>query len=212
MADEHLESRRIGRALAAQSHELKNVLAIVGESAGLMEDLLELAQAQGYSLPETVAPAFERSMRSITAQVSRGHRLCTDLNIMAHMSDWRENGALPLVDLGEVGALAVRYMERPARQSEVTLEPCDASGHKTAADPLALLTALMALLESAWQGLAPGAIMKLDETPGTAILELDPGPAPEEISPEAAVLARAAGLELSQNDGRLRVTLKEGVQ
>lgn len=210
MSDHFLESRRIGKALASQSHELKNVLAIVGESVGLMEDLLEMAQSKGVALPDTVSPAFERSMNAITAQVARGHKLCTDLNILAHMSDWREQGKEPLVDLGEVGALAARYMERPARQNQVTLLAPEACDRKAAADPVALLTALMALLECSWQALDPDSSLRLLAVPGSLALDIDPAPVAESLTDEVRSMLAMARLELEENNGRLRVSLKEG--
>lgn len=210
MPEQYLESLRIGRALAAQSHELKNVLAICGESAGLLEDLFEIAQSEGLELPENLRAAAQRSLGSITAQVGRGHRLCTDVNTMAHMSDWRQEGAAPQVDAGNVAALAVRFMERPARQNEVTLISCEPCGFSVTADPLACLTAFMAVLESAWQGLGAGSELRVTALAGEPAVELEQELAVEDLSEEARALAAQAGLDLAAVNGRLRLTLKEG--
>lgn len=210
MPEGYLESMRIGRALAAQSHELKNVLAIVGESAGLLEDLFEMAAAEGLTLPENLAAATDKSLRSISTQVARGHRLCTDLNTMAHMPDNRQDAQLPSIDLGHVAALAVRFMERPARQSEITLLAPEPAGYTSPGDPLVCLTALMALLESVWQGLSPDTELAVQSVPGTASVEFIPAAAADSLSDEARQLCEQAGLEVSPSDGGLRVTLKEG--
>ncbi len=211
MPEHYLEILRIGRALASQSHELKNVLAICGESAGLMEDLFEMLQSEGVELPENLRAAVERSLNSIQTQVGRGHRLCTDVNTMAHMSDWRQEGVAPQVDAGEVAMLAVRFMERPARQNEVTLIACEPCGHTVTADPLACLTAFMALLESAWQSLAAASELRVRALAGEPAVELECDLAVGDISEEARKLAAQAGLDLAPANGRLRATLKEGV-
>jgi C4-dicarboxylate-specific signal transduction histidine kinase len=72
-----------GSITASFSHEINNVVAIIAELAGLMEDLLQVAD-QGHP------PPFER-FRGITerigTQVKRGEEMIKRLNRFAHTMD-----------------------------------------------------------------------------------------------------------------------------
>jgi nitrogen fixation/metabolism regulation signal transduction histidine kinase len=73
----------MGKITAGVTHEMKNVLAIIKESAGLMEDLMALDK--GDSLPHK--EKFLRSLSRIADQVARGVDLSTRLNLFAHAPD-----------------------------------------------------------------------------------------------------------------------------
>jgi hypothetical protein len=73
----------MGRITAGVTHEIKNVLAIIKESAGLMEDLFELSKDHAPPPREK----FLRTLTRITEQVRRGVDLATNLNEFAHTSD-----------------------------------------------------------------------------------------------------------------------------
>jgi C4-dicarboxylate-specific signal transduction histidine kinase len=73
----------MGQITAGVTHEFKNVLAIIKESAGLLEDLISLAK-------DGAPPSKEKCMRTlnrISEQVSRGVALSTNLNSFAHTCD-----------------------------------------------------------------------------------------------------------------------------
>jgi hypothetical protein len=77
------ESAFMGTITAGVTHEMKNVLAIVKESAGLMEDLLSLTNESEFSHKEK----FFRVLGNIGQQVARGVELSTRLNRFAHSAD-----------------------------------------------------------------------------------------------------------------------------
>jgi C4-dicarboxylate-specific signal transduction histidine kinase len=73
----------LGSVTASFSHEINNVMAIIGELAGLMEDLLRVAD-QGHSLQfERIKGISER----IGTQVKRGEEMIKRLNRFAHTMD-----------------------------------------------------------------------------------------------------------------------------
>lgn len=75
--------RFFGQMSAAISHEFKNVIAIINENAGLLEDMLSMAQ-QGVPLQD------EKLMRiaaSVTRQVQRADGIVQAMNRFAHSVD-----------------------------------------------------------------------------------------------------------------------------
>lgn len=103
-----------GRITAGFTHEFKNVLATVRESAGLMEDIL--AMTQGASSPHQARLA--RSISIIMAQVNRGNELLSGLNRFAHGPDHPGKARL---DLNEIVEQMVVLSQRFARLKGVTL-------------------------------------------------------------------------------------------
>jgi signal transduction histidine kinase len=77
------EAEFMGRITASATHELRNVLAIVKESAGLVEDLVKASETRG---PPDAARLLKATGR-IEAQVARGAELVTRLNRFAHSLD-----------------------------------------------------------------------------------------------------------------------------
>ncbi len=202
-----LESMLLGRALAAMSHELKNVLAIAGEGAGLMEDILEIADEQNCSLPENMSKRFTKALDSIKDQVARGHCLTSDMNKVAHFPDTRLESGLPLVDIGETAALAMRLTARRANQGKVSFLQPAASGAGLPADPQLCLAALLALLEWALTTAAPESTLAAEVAPGMQSLEIFGVYFPKQFTSDVEELAKAAGLEIQAENERVRVTL-----
>ena len=72
-----------GRISASISHEIKNVLAIVNENAGLLEDFSIMAEG---GMP--LDPARLKKMAStVMNQVSRGDEIIKNMNRLAHSID-----------------------------------------------------------------------------------------------------------------------------
>lgn len=83
-SDPQTEIAFFGRITAGVTHELKNVLAIINESSGLMQDLMALSK-------ETPAyhDRFQKALTSIKGQIQRGQSLIARLNRFAHTPDSR---------------------------------------------------------------------------------------------------------------------------
>lgn len=77
------ETAFMGKITAGATHEMKNVLAIIKESAGLMEDLLNVGQKDSFQLREK----FVKILSRIGDQVTHGVNLANALNGFAHNPD-----------------------------------------------------------------------------------------------------------------------------
>ncbi len=190
------ESMLLGRALAAMSHELKNVLAIIGEGAGLMDDIMEIAEEQGCALPDTMNKRFSKALKSIHEQVARGHRLTTDMNRLAHLPDTRLDADKPMVDLGEAANLAMRLTLRRASQGKVVFQHTAATDSPVSLDPQLCLAALLALLEWMLETAEPNSTISAVPVPGTPSLEFVGAQFPKYLNMDVEELAKEAGLEI----------------
>jgi signal transduction histidine kinase len=104
----------IAGVTASATHEIRNVLAIVRESAGLIEDLVR-------STPDRASPdrdAVIRALQRIDAQVGRGAGIVAALNRFAHGLEATEGS----LDLAEEAAHAVALGRRSAGQRRHGLE------------------------------------------------------------------------------------------
>ena len=74
------EAAFMGKITAAATHEIRNVLAIIQESGGLIEDMIRFYEESGKLKPDHLLRSVER----IGLQVNRGAELMTALNRVAH--------------------------------------------------------------------------------------------------------------------------------
>lgn len=138
-----------GRITAAFTHEMKNVLAIVKESAGLMEDLLSLAQNASHPHRER----FARALGTIAAQTKRGIELSNRLNRFAHSAD--TNAAT--IDAHETLEQIVFLSERFARLKGVRLNLQPGAGSLAVTlSPVAFQMAVFGCLELCWETAGSG--------------------------------------------------------
>jgi C4-dicarboxylate-specific signal transduction histidine kinase len=82
-APEDREAAFVAQVTAGTTHEIRNILAIVKESAGLIEDLIDAFNRRG-SLDQD---KLMRSLGRIDAQVARGTELLSNLSRFAHSLD-----------------------------------------------------------------------------------------------------------------------------
>jgi hypothetical protein len=116
-----------GKVTASVTHEIQNVLAIIKERAGLMQDLLAL----GGTLPaQDLTDRIKTSLEAIQTQVKRGVRLTSGLNGFAHTAD-HDRIEIDIPDL--VGRL-VFITERLTRGKEIVTQAVPSTR------PLPLLT------------------------------------------------------------------------
>jgi len=86
--------RFFGEISASVSHEIKNVLAIINENAGLLQDMVMMIEKGMPLSPERLS----KLAQSILRQVSRGDRIVKGMNQFAHSADHPTE----TVDIGEV--------------------------------------------------------------------------------------------------------------
>jgi C4-dicarboxylate-specific signal transduction histidine kinase len=101
----------MGKVTAGVTHEMKNVLAIIKESAGLMQDLLEV------SPEDKLKNKFIRVLSNIEQQVARGVDISTRLNAFAHSPDKKESEII----LREAAKELVFFSQRRARLKGIAL-------------------------------------------------------------------------------------------
>jgi C4-dicarboxylate-specific signal transduction histidine kinase len=147
----------LGRITAAFTHEMKNVLAIIKESGGLMEDLLTLNQ----ETPFPHKDRFVRCLATIQAQTNRGVELSNRLNRLAHSPDEE----VATVDLNEILDQVVFLSERFARLKGVTLSlNLHEEALNVVVSPLRLQMAVFSCLECCWRSMAAGGSVALSVT------------------------------------------------
>jgi C4-dicarboxylate-specific signal transduction histidine kinase len=115
-----------GKVTASVSHEIKNVLAIINESAGLLDDFTLMA-AKGKPVNQELLNSLPGKIR---AQVQRADGIMKNINRFAHSIDEPEM----VVEVREVVELVLALAQRYASQKGVALEAIPATG------PISLLT------------------------------------------------------------------------
>jgi len=160
----------LAKVTAGFTHEIKNVLAIIKESSGLMEDLLALTPPGAFPHQER----FLRAVASVLNQVERGVSLSTRLNGVAHSPDVPVT-TLDAVELVEgMAALSERF----ARLKRVTLKAESPGAPLTVVtSPLKLRMAVFMAMECAWSHMPQGGEIRLgvrDDGRGNAVIQLQP--------------------------------------
>lgn len=112
-----MDSREVafmGQITAGVTHEVKNVLAIIKESSGLLQDIVRFSK--GATAPK--AEQIEKAVSRIQAQVARGNEQLASLNWLAHSMSDRGSS----VEINEMSSEIVNLMQRLARLKQVELE------------------------------------------------------------------------------------------
>ncbi len=161
----------VARITAAATHEFRNILAIVKESSGLVDDLITRAGS--------VPPDQEKlrwALDRIRLQVARGSDLSTSLNRVMHGLD-REQEPVALPD---ALAHAVRLAQRFARQQQCTIELGEPADEVVVtANVLDLYRALVITLEWCVGRMTEGGTVVVEATPweGRPAVRFSAGPA-----------------------------------
>jgi signal transduction histidine kinase len=206
--------RFYGTMVASISHEVKNVLAIINENIGLLEDYNSLA-ARGVPID----PAkLEQLLLRIKNQVQRGDLIIQNLNRFAHSGD-EPVRKIALGDLvGLVCVLSTRFAT--LRGITLTFEKGAAPTVRTA--PFHLENLIWLCLKSAIEASAPkeaieihieaaaaGACIRISCAPQSAARAADAG-FPSGTERVLADLLKA-GLFLDAAAGQWRLTIPEDI-
>lgn len=103
-----------GLISASVTHEIRNCLAIVNETAGLLEDLAMMVGSDGGLPVERVNPAAA----SVMKQVDRADDIMRDFNVLSHSVDEPVGTA----DCKELVALLVRLSRRQAALKNLNVQ------------------------------------------------------------------------------------------
>ena len=103
-----------GTMTASISHEINNVLAIINENAGLLEDFTLMADKGAPIDPERLKTLAGKIM----TQIRRADTIIKKMNKFAHSVD----GPIKRIDLGDLVELVVALSNRFASMRGITLE------------------------------------------------------------------------------------------
>ncbi len=103
-----------GKIAASVTHELRNVLAVINESNGLMADFLAMTR----DAPFPHRDKFQRSVQKIEEQVRRGVEITSRFNRFAHSMDH----AFADIDLNSILNQTVSLAKRLAALRNVELK------------------------------------------------------------------------------------------
>lgn len=109
------ETAFMGKITAGMTHELRNVLAVIGESVGLVEDILKIKHSKG------IDDRIEKKLVIVKEQILRGQAILTVLNRFAHNADHVLGSLDVRRDIDDM----VVFLERFLRHKGVT---CTVSG------------------------------------------------------------------------------------
>lgn len=97
-------ARFFGEMTASVSHEIKNVMAIINENAGLLEDMVAMNR-QGMPFP---AERIDKLAQSVARQIARADEIIQTLNRFAHSAD----NARETVDAAEMVQFMINLTSR----------------------------------------------------------------------------------------------------
>lgn len=197
------ELRFMGEITPAVTHEMRNVLATIRESAGLVGDLMEMAPQGSFPGRERVT----RALKSIEEQVERGVELAGKLNRFAHSVDdrWAE---ISLDELVEEICLLLARKARNRKASLVSL--CRGTRVRIQGDPFHLRLLICRCIENCLDETGAGGSVEIEvkgSERGANLKMTSRGPSEKE-EPEAKShrewiekFALNAGIEVLRGEG-----------
>ncbi len=159
-----------GKIAAGVTHELRNVLAVINESSGLMSDLLAMAK----DIPFPNRDRFLRSLSRIEAQVLRGVEITGEFNRFAHSVD----NPVASIDLNEIVQRTVALAKRFAALKNIELQALSSGGPVVVlVSPFLLQMVLTCIVEAAIQHLPGGGaiVLGVDSARGRPAVNIDCG-------------------------------------
>lgn len=151
-----------GKMTAALSHELKNCLAIINESSGLIQDLNALARNGRPLDPDRMDDVTGR----ISRQVVRADGLLKQMNKFGHSVD----RPVQQVDLNDAVRLAVALGAKPAANRMIEIRP------EVSDESVVVTVPFFHLLNMIWQILeAAMTVMDPDTTLGVKVFKNQEG-------------------------------------
>ena len=213
---DHEDAAFVAAITASTTHEIRNVLAIVKESAGLIADMVDVCD-QGGRLDRD---RFMRVVSRIDTQVNRGSELITSLNRFAHSLDEIE-GAIDLNgEVEQVAFLSQRFVRQRNQSVEVAAPD---GGPQVSVSPFRLQMALFAAVECSSDQLSDGGSLVLragihQGHPAVEVTGTVEGTATPVASPAAPAWPRleqlvedlAGSLAVEEDGHRLWITLPAG--
>lgn len=137
-----------GRVSASVSHEIKNVFAVINESAGLIEDFTLMAERGMPIQPERL----QKAANAIQGQIRRGDTIVRNMNAFAHSTD----EPVREVNLNDALELTVALATRLADMRQIGLTIGDSSPVSLSANPFDLTQLLHSSFTAAFDSMEAG--------------------------------------------------------
>jgi hypothetical protein len=183
------DARLIGRLTASATHEMQNILAIIRESSGLMEDLLAMGGGDFAH-----AERFKKGLAVMAEQVERGMALSEQLNYCAHAPEPTAAGA----EVNEAARALIGLSRRHAARGRVALVLAPGrSGLRTSLRAVEVMELLSLAMDCALPLMPQNSelLISVEELGGLAVLRLaGPGHAALRAAECFAELERGARL------------------
>jgi C4-dicarboxylate-specific signal transduction histidine kinase len=200
---EQKEVRFFGQITAAATHEMKNVLAIIKETAGLMEDLAALSD----EMPPPLREKCQNTLSVIQNQIQRGVDISDHLNRFAHSTDVQTASVDLNTAVSQIASLAQRF----ARLKKVELEAEPSRATMTVqVRPVLLLMTLFSCIQCCLNALSPGSRIRIVSEASDAGFEISFVCKGKDSSPEelfSAITAGGVWSELEQTAAALGGTV-----
>ena len=136
-----------GKVNASISHELKNILAVISETAGLLSDLTEAAKNGRALDPEMLSSCSE----GIVEEVQRGFAAIRQMNKFAHSVD----DPVKSIDLAEVVELMVDLSKFLSFASKIRFDRTEAEGVRIFTSPFLLQDLVYQTIIFAFRSVGP---------------------------------------------------------
>ena len=139
------ESQCMARLLASAVHDMRNVLAVIRESAGLAQDLASLAGGKSVSAQGT--ERLSTALGEVQRSIIQGAALSEAMDFMAQAGGMEPGSAGPC-DLARVSRSFCLLAARQARAAQIHLISCETDEPVWAnVPPLAVLRSLLEVFD-----------------------------------------------------------------
>jgi signal transduction histidine kinase len=142
-----------GRVNASISHELKNVMAIISETSGLLSDLSDMASSGAPVAPDMLKDCT----LSIVEEIQRGFSVIRQMNRFSHSIDH----PVESVDLMEVLDLSIRLASYLSFAGKVDVRPYDGPPPMVVTCPFLLQAVVYQTLADAFKQMDAGSEVTL---------------------------------------------------
>jgi signal transduction histidine kinase len=183
-----------GRVNASISHELKNVMAIISETAGLLSDLSDMASSGAPVAPDMLKDCT----LSIVEEIQRGFSVIRQMNRFSHSIDH----PVESVDLMEVLDLSIHLSSYLSFAGKLDVRPYDGPAPMVVACPFLLQAVVYQTLADAFKKIGGGSELTISvagstDKEGWNILFSGFGPGEFQGFPDARLKTMAASINVS---------------
>lgn len=146
-----------GKVNASISHELKNILAIISETAGLMTDLLALSAKGKNVASETLLSCGQ----DIVEEIQRGFSTIKQMNVFSHSVD----EMVREIDLHEVLDLVIGIAGFLSYTGKVSLENASDDKYTVVTSPFRLQHVIYEMLITIFRSIGPRGEIRIKAEP-----------------------------------------------